>query len=395
MLFSRSGLRAQRTARLAWDDSIHRLYHIARGLWRSRGCRVVVVFAPTLAAALYYFLIASDQYESEARLVIRSASRPEMPGGVGILAQLGLVKSQDDPFVVQDFMTSRDAVEQLEKEMPLRQMFGRDGVDFLARYPSLFYGRETEQFYHYFKRMVSVSYADKTGITTLTVRAFDSADAYNIVAALLRLSEQLVNRINQRLQIDAVRASVQELHAAQQRVIEAQAKLTDFRNQELIVDPARNAVALAELIARLSLELSVTQTQIAELRTGSSNSPQIPGLQRKVAALEEQITRERARISSDSDNLAQRIASYERLVLERDFSTRLMNSAETELARTRSEASRQLLYIERIVQPHESDYSTQPQRTRIVVTVAVSNLLAIAIAWLIFSGVKEHAAQRH
>src|SRR5260370_31827795 len=115
--------------------------------------------------------------------------------------------------------------------------------------------------------MVSVIHVDKSGISTLSVKAFRPEDARDVAEALLTAGEALVNRINQRLQTDAIANSLADLDAAQQRMITAQAALTDFRNRELIVDPTQNAVALAELISRLSTELAATQAQISELRS--------------------------------------------------------------------------------------------------------------------------------
>lgn len=353
----------------------------------------VVFLLPTFLAALYFFAIASDQYESEAHFVVRSASRPETPGGLAILIQLGFGRSQDDSFIVQEFITSRDAVRQLGERLPLATFFDRPGVDFLAGYPSILYGPEIEQFYKYFRRMVSVVHVEKTGITTLRVHAFRPNDARDIAETLLRLSEELINRINRRLQSDAVENSLLDVRHAEARVIEAQTRLTEFRNQEMTIDPLQNAIALAELIAKLSSELGATQAQIAEMKVETSASPLLFGLRRKAAALEEQIAVERNRVAKGSDNLAARIANYERLLLEREFANRMLGAAEAALERARAEAMRQLLYLERIVDPHLSDDSTQPKRLRSVVTVMVANLILLAIGWLMFWGVREHASQ--
>src|SRR5262249_40712782 len=153
---------------------------------------------------------------------------------------------------VRDFMTSRDAVDQLRQQLPLAKIFARDEADFLARYPSPIYGPSNERFYKYFQSMVSVIHVDKTGISTLRVQAFRADDANRIAEAMLRLSEELINRLNRRLQTDSISASQSDLEKAQQRLLQAQAKLTQFRNRELIVDPGKNAVALADLIAQLS-----------------------------------------------------------------------------------------------------------------------------------------------
>jgi capsular polysaccharide transport system permease protein len=345
-----------------------------------------------MLAAVYFFVVAASQYETEARFVVRSAARPEVPGGLSILVQLGLARSQDDSFIVQEFMVSRDAIEKLRARLPLEAMFDREGADFLARYPSVIYGPEAEEFYRYFQRMMTVVHTDKTGISTLRVRAFHASDARDIAETLLQLGEEFVNRINQRLQVDAVGNSSAELGLAQARLIQAQTALTDFRNRELMVDPSRNAIALAELIAHLSAELGGTQAQIAEMKSGAAGNPQLLGLRRKATSLEEQIIRERSRIAGDSQGLAERIATYERLILEREFAQRMLGASEADLVRARSEAARQLLYLDRVVEPYLADYPTRPKRIADVMTILAANTLLLLIGWLFATGLREHAA---
>jgi capsular polysaccharide transport system permease protein len=355
----------------------------------------MILFLPTLLSIIYLFFMASDQYESEAKFVVRSAQRPDsLGGGMSFLVQLGLQRSQDDSFIVQDFLTSRDAVRELQQRLPLRSMFKTDALDFIAGYPSLLYSPREERFYKYFQTMVSVVHTDKTGISTLKVRAFSAESAKEIADTLLQLGEGLVNRLNERLFHDAVGRAEAEVMRAQSRIIAAQAALTGFRNKELLIDPTRNAVALADLIAKLSTELASTRAQIAETKMNSSSSPQLPILERKTTALEEQIASERARVARSSDGIAERIATYEQLTLEREFANKLLNTNEADLVRARAEATKQLLYIEKVVEPHQADYSTQPKRWSSVLTVFVANLLAILIAWLVFTGVREHGLEK-
>jgi capsular polysaccharide transport system permease protein len=370
-----------------WGRRLPRL----RLLPRHRALRWTVLLLPSILAVAYYGLVAADQYESEARFVVRSAARPEMSGTLSFLVQLGLARSQDDSFIVQDFIGSRDAVDRLKARLPLLRVYGQDDADFLARYPSLLYGPEEEQLYRYLKNMISVVHSERTGISTLRVRAFDAADARSVAETLLQLSEELVNRLNARLHTDAIANSAAEVKTAQERLIEAQTRLTEFRNRELMVDPARNAVALAELIARLSAELGVVQAQVAEMKGGTAASPQLVGMQRKATALEQQIAEERRRVADDSDGLATRIAAYERLQLEREFARRMLANSEAELVRARSDAARQMLYLERLVEPNLADYATQPKRLRLLLTVVMANVLLILVGWLIYSGVSEHA----
>ncbi|MFZ5784770.1 MAG: hypothetical protein ACOY4R_31630 [Pseudomonadota bacterium] len=358
---------------------------------RHRLLRWALLLLPSILATVYYGVVATNQYESEARFVVRSAARPEMSGTLSFLVQLGLARSQDDSFIVQDFIGSRDAVQRLKARLPLRRIYGHEGADFLSRYPSLIYGPEEEEFYKYLRNMVTVVHSERTGISTLRVRAFDPADARTVAEALLQQSEELVNRLNARVQTDAIANSEAEVKTAQERLIEAQTRLTEFRNRELILDPGRSAVALADLIARLSAELGSVQAQIAETKSGLVNSPQLGTLQRKAAALESQIAEERRRVGDDREGLATRIAAYERLQLEREFARRMLGSSEAELARAKSEAARQMLYLERVVEPNSIDYPTQPRRARLAITILAANILLILVGWLIYSGLTEHA----
>ena len=385
----RLGLRAA-----PWVTGLRSALNRFSGLFRGKYVIAFLLFLPTTLTMGYFFFVAADQFESEARFVVRSASKPEVPGSFAVLVQLGLGRSQDDSFIVQDFLRSRDAVALLRLKLPLLEMYGRKEADFLARYPSLFFGHTEEEFYRYLKHMISVEHSDKTGISTLRVRAFEPKDAQMVELTLLDMAEDLINRINRRLQIDAVGSSVAELKSSQTRLIDAQTALTEFRNRELMLDPAKNAVALAELIAKMSVELAGTKAQISELMSGAKASPQLVGLRRKAAALEDQIARERARISTDSGGLADRIAAYERLSLEREFANKMLTADESELVRTRAEATRQLPYLERLVEPNLSDYSNQPKRLRSVMTVFAANALLLLIGWLIVSGVREHASAR-
>lgn len=338
--------------------------------------------------------MASDQYESEAKFVVRSAQRPDNLGGLSFLVQLGLQRSQDDSFIVQDFMMSRDAVSKLQQRLPLRSMFKTDALDIVAGYPSVLYGPREERFYKYFQTMVSVVHTDKTGISTLKVRAFSAVNAKEIANTLLQLGEELVNRLNERLLRDAVGRAGAEVTEAQNRVIAAQAALTAFRNRELLIDPMRNAVSLGELIAKLSTELATTRAQIAEAKMNLSTGPQLPVLERKAVALDEQISSERTRVARSSDGLAERIATYERFVLEREFANKMLSTNEADLVRAKAEAAKQLLYLERVVEPNLADYPTQPKRFRGIMVVFAANLLLLLIFWLVLSGVREHGAGR-
>jgi len=355
--------------------------------------RLALALLPTIVATLYFTFIASDRYVSEAKFVVRTAAKANGLSGFGSFLQVtGLVRSQDDVFSVQDFITSRDAVRQLAEQLPITDIYNRPEADFIARYPSLFYGATLEQFHKYFQWMVTVTFSSTTGITTLRVQAFRPDDAHAIALGLLDLGEQTVNRMNERIQNDAVRVAAEEVNRDEQRLVAAQLAITNFRNRELMIDPARSSVIVTEVTARLGADLTQTKAQLTEMMAASPSSPQIGVLQRHIAALETQILAERTRISDPSTGLANKLADYERLTLEREFAKQALTAASASLDTARAEARRQQLYLERVVEPNEPDYAMMPQRPRAVLTIFGLNVLVLLVAWLIFAGVQEHAA---
>lgn len=354
-----------------------------------------VTISPTLLGLFYYGLIAADRYVSEAQFVVRSATRSNGAGGFAAFLQMvGISRSQDDTFAVHDFIGSRDAATQLMERLPLREIYGKADVDLLSVYPNIFYGNTFEQFHRYLRWRIEVVYNSNTGISTLKVQAFRPQDATQIADHLLQLSEQLINQMNVRIRQDSVRFADEEVKRAEQRTVAAQLAITEFRNREVTLDPTRSSIHVMELVARLSGELSNVNALIAEVTASSPSSPQLPGLLRRADAIREQIALERARIGNSSDGLAQKIARFEQLTLEREFSNRSLSAAITALDGARSEARRQQLYLERVAGPSKPDQGLEPQRFFLIATIFAVNLIALMIVWLFVAGLRTHAPVR-
>jgi capsular polysaccharide transport system permease protein len=376
--------------RRTWTKTGRRTFSLRR--WRVP-LRIVLVLLPTLVTAAYYGAVATGRYVSEARFVIRTASKPgDLAGGVGALLQLvGMSRSEDDAYAVRDFLTSRDAMHELEARVDLTAIYHNQDADPLVRYPSQLFHATDEGFYKYFEHRLSVVVSTTTGLTTLRVEAFRAEDAAKVARILLDLSEGLVNKLNARMQEDAVRVAAAEVARAEQVRIDKQVAVTAFRNRELILDPGASSTIVVELIGKLSTELADVRTQIAETVSNSPNSPQLASLRQQAAAVEQQIQAERERVANNSDGLAEKIEQYERLILDQQFSVRILEQAVTALEIARVDARRQQLFLERVVEPGVPDEALMPERWRSVFTVFGFNVLGAGVLWLLIAGLSEHA----
>ena len=380
----------------ARDRDRRRSAGTARADWKRLrlAARIFLALLPTLTAATYFGVVATDRYVSEARFVIRTASKPaNLLNGLSTLLQFaGISPAQDDAHAVHDFLTSRDALTQLADQINLREVYNPPGADFVARYPSIFYGPSNEELYHYFQRMLTVVVDHNSGLTTLRIQAFRATDAQRLTRTLLDLGEGLVNRLNVRIQTDALRIATAEMTRAQERRVASQLAITAFRDRERTLDPGTISAIVVELIGQLSAQLSEVNMQIVETTGNSPHSPQLQTLRQRAAAIDRQIGLERARVASTSDRLASQVAEYERLMLERDFSIRMLEQTVTGLEAARIEARRQQLFLERVVEPGLPDAAMEPRRWRTICVVFGFNVIGLAVLWLIGTGFREHAS---
>jgi BexC/CtrB/KpsE family polysaccharide export inner-membrane protein len=351
---------------------------------------LLVVALPTLVAAVYFLLIASPRYVSEARFIVRAAAQAQ-PSSMGVALQgVGLAPVQTDAFAVHDWMRSRDAVTELAARANLEAVLGAPGADPFSRWPRLGEGRTTEGLHRAFRRFVTVGYDSTTGISVLRVEAYGPEDSRRLAEALLQGGERLVNRLNERAAADAVAEGARAVDEAEARLAAVQGRLTAFRNRERFIDPQGAAEAGTQLITALSTQLATLRADRAQLAAEAPQSPQLPSLDGRIAALSRQIAAERAKIAGEADSLAPRVSAYEDLVLERQFADRQLAEATTALVEARQEARRQALYLERVVGPGLPDEATRPRRWRAVLIVFVGALLIWAIGRLLVAGLREH-----
>jgi capsular polysaccharide transport system permease protein len=266
----------------------------------------------------------------------------------------------------------------------------RPEADFLARFPRPFERVNFENLYENYKRFVTVGYDANTGISTLRVEGFRAGDARETAEALLAGGEALVNKLNERALADAVDEARRQVVEAEGQALKVESALTAYRTRERLVDPDRASVAGLELLGKLETQLVTMRAERAGLAASAPESPQLPSLDRRIAAFEAQLDAERLRIAGENNSLAAKMSEYEALMLEREFAVKSLAVAETALETARVDARRKQLYLERVVSPNLPDKAERPRRLLAILTVVITSLLAYGSLSLILAGLREH-----
>ena len=351
---------------------------------------VLVIGLPTLLAAIYFLLIASPRYVSEAKFIVRTAGQ-NTPSSLGVALQgVGLSPTTSDAFAVHQYISSRDSLRELSQRYDLMAVLGPQGVDAFSRYPRPWEDRSAEGLHKGFQRFITVGYDSTTGISTLRVEAFRGEDAQALAEGLLAGGERLVNRLNERSAADALAQAIQSREEARARLNGAQQQLTAFRNREQFIDPELTARESSNLIGGLQAQVAALRAERSQLASEAPNSPQLPTFDARIRAYEAQITAERQRMAGASGSLATKISVYEDLALARELADRELTQATAAVITAEQEARRQKLYLDRVVSPSLPDKPLLPQRWKAVLIVFMSSLLVYGVGWLLWAGVREH-----
>lgn len=350
------------------------------------------VLVPTFLAIVYYGLIATDVYISESHFVVRSPQKQSQSNILGTILQgTGISgSSQDGAYPLQDFMLSRDALQQLDKELDLRKAFRKTGADVFMHFPGVDFDDSFEALFRYYQKRVKVEFDPVSNIMVLKVNAFSAEDAVGINSRLLSMGEQLINRLNHRAQQDSIGFAAAEVGVAEDKVRETGLAVSGFRTKQSVVDPERQSALQLQGVSKLQDELITTKTQLSQLQAFTPDNPQIPAMRNRAASLQAQIDAEIFKVTGSGNSLTNKAAGYDRLALDRTFAEKQLASALASLEIARNEAQRKQLYLERLVQPNKPDIAIEPRRLRNVLMVFVLGLLAWGIISLLVASVREH-----
>jgi capsular polysaccharide transport system permease protein len=351
----------------------------------------LTVLLPTLLAGVYFVQFAAPQYDSEARFLIRGRQQAPASGLGEMLQTAGFRAASEEAMGVRDYLQSHDAVAAVRARLPLVDIFRRPEADEIAR---LWWAEPTaERLHDYFRRMVATEYDTTSSITTLRVRSFRPEDSKALTEALLRLSEDMVNRLNQRLLEDGLRVAREEVGRAEARLTAVQLNMTSFRERERAVDPTRSAALALENLGRLEGALAQSRAELTEAqRFVRGENPRVLQLRNRIEALNTQVTEERSRMSSAGVGLSQQIGEYERLSTERELARTQLASATSSMERARVDAQRQQIFLLRVVEPNLAEYARYPKGVQTMLYIFICLSVAYGLAWLLVAGMREHAS---
>jgi capsular polysaccharide transport system permease protein len=359
---------------------------------------VLLVAVPNVSAVVYFGFLASDQYVSEAKFTVSSGIVPKMDA-MGSVTGVPSILIVQDTQVVTNYIHSRPMVEELQRTVGLRDIYSSSSIDWWARFRK---NKPIEKFTDYWEKMSDTSITLPSGIVTLTVRAFSPEDAKRIADAVITLSENLINDLNDRMRRDTVLATERDMKQAAQDLGHARMQMEFERNAEGLIDVDQTNKALSGLVGELQTALLAAQQEYdTQIPYVSADAPQMQVLKSRITAMKGQLEQLRAQLTSQNEQsvsatadkaLSGKMTKFAELDLDERIAEKryALTVAAVESARVLSE--RRMLYLHEIVAPAMPEESKYPKRWLFTGMTLLASLIGWATAVAATAFVRNHMA---
>jgi capsular polysaccharide transport system permease protein len=360
---------------------------LAPHLVRRRALRLALI--AILIATVYWAFIASDRYVSEAIIVV---DRTDLGGGqtMDVASLFTGARNDHDLMLLRDHLRSVDMLQKLDAQLNLRAHYSDSARDPLSR---LWFADTEQEFFHahYLKR-ISVELDSLSGVLHIKAQAYSAAMAHAISSALLEEGERFMNDVAHRLARDQVDFLEKQVGEMSERVLKTRLALVDFQNAKGFLSPQAAAETLTAIIARLEGELTQLQAS-RETMLGylSPSAPDIAQINLKIAAIENQLRAEKARMTSPKGGTLNRtVEEYQRLEMVALFAQDVYKTALTALERGRIEATRNLKKVSVVQSPTLPQYPLEPRKMYNILVFALSALVLAGIVQLLAAIIRDH-----
>ena len=341
-------------------------------------------------AFVYWSLIASNRYVSEANVVLESPQLGAPTLNFESLLTGASGSGRADMLLLRDYLQSVDMLNFLQKHLDIRQHYSQSNIDRISRLSSA--DIPVEKFHKYFLKRVDITLDEYAQVLRIRVQAFDPATAQAIALMMLESGEAHMNEMGRRLANEQMRFLETQVEQLQLRLDQTISDLIDYQNESGLVSPQGTVESISAVVAGLESQLAtLSARRSAMLSFQSPRSPEVLRIDSEIKAINEQIIQERSRMAQSSgDALNVLTSEYQALELKVQFARESYFAALMALENTRIEAARKLKQVSVLQSPTFAEYSVEPRRVYNITVFFILTLFAALIAHMMVLIIKDH-----
>lgn len=350
------------------------------------------VFLPTCLVFFYYSLWASPMYISTTKFSVQNTMPSLSNIDLNSLLFGNGGVSNNDNYLVLEYLNSLVLINEVNSELHFLEHYSNKKYDVFSRLTSVPTDNDIMKYWSF---AVNSSLDSESGIIYVDVKAFTPEMAHLIAKVLLKKSEELINKMNLRIQKDSLILAQKELSIAEEKVKTAQLAMRNFRDRHSTFDPILVASGMQSRVETLEAEQTKLQTELKQaLALMQKDTPQVKSINVALEAVQKQLEVEKANIASmkECENTVSALAAeYEALALDLKFSQEQQVTAMKALEVARIQQVTQNRYLVSIQEPTFPDESLYPEVFLFTFYTFCGTLLGLGIVTLIVVAVREHA----
>lgn len=354
--------------------------------------RVFAVASVAIVLAIVYWgVVASDRYVSEAQVVIeRTDMAASVAMDLGTLLNGAVGGNRSDQLLLRTYLLSMDMLQKLDAKLDLRGHYSDTQRDLLSR----MWDRAVpaEWFHRYYLSRTSVEFDEYSGVLVIRAQAYDKEMAHAIVSTLVADGEQFMNELGHAMARDQVAFLEKQVAEMGQQALQRRRDVLAYQNQKGMLSPQSTAEAIQVAINQMEGQLTELKTRrAAMLGYLSPQAPAITELDVQINAIEKQILAEQGRLASPKGKtLNTTVEEYQRLEWAAKFAEDVYKTALVGLEKGRIEALRTLKKVGVLQAPTMPQYPLEPRRAFNILVFVLAALILAGIIHLLAAIIRDH-----
>jgi capsular polysaccharide transport system permease protein len=353
-----------------------------------------IVLIPMILAIVYYTLFAANRYASSAEIAVRQTdnSNPAISNAPGLALLMGATNptSREETLFLRQYILSNDMLDVLKKEAGWIEHYSS-----VYRDPFYWLSSEAPQAntLAYYQKVLDVHFDTETGLLQLQIEAFDPDFAQKVLSLILRESERFVNELSHKLTRDQLTFVESELRNARANYEIKREELLKFQAANNLIDAEATITARATMLSTMESELATERTKLHAMEASlNASSPQVLQQQRRIKAIEQQLTTETQRlISQDNDSKLNAVAAkFRDLSIRATVSEEAYKVSLASLENTRIEMNKKFRSLAVVVSPNLPDSAVYPDRFYNLLSIFIGLLALYGIVRFIVATIEDH-----
>ncbi len=285
---------------------------------------IFTILFPLFLSSIYFYAIGRKRYFVRSDIVVRTAtSNNRNSFDLSNIIGAGNQSSMEDALFLQTYLESPQVLKDLEKVIKLEEVYKKKGFDI---YAGLSKNSSFEEKYKFFRKQISISLNERSGILGIKSLALDPVTAYNFNLFLIDQSEIFVNELNQSIYKEQLEFLDLQVKKNFKRLEEANKNLSEFQKSNKILDAISESQMSTALISELESQVVNLKVELASIkrRFVDKNSPEIILLKNQISELKKQIDEERnLLVNPNGKNFNERIIKMSQLKINQKFANEL------------------------------------------------------------------------